>query len=111
MNAKNAQSKAALEHMAKASGTDLAGFQSQLDTTKLFATPKEALEFATSKQLPETMGKVAGFSFAHGLLGEGAKDDKAVGMTFANGVTTGDKGNLKLHFDPSYVQMAADGKL
>ncbi len=57
------------------------------------------------------MGKVASFSFAHGLLGEGAKDDKAVGMTFANGVTTGDKGNLKLHFDPSYVQMAADGKL
>ncbi|QHF04734.1 MULTISPECIES: putative urea ABC transporter substrate-binding protein [Pseudomonas syringae group] len=111
MNAKNAQSKAALEHMAKASGTDLAGFQSQLDTTKLFATPKEALEFATSKQLPDTMGKVASFSFAHGLLGEGAKDDKAVGMTFANGVTTGDKGNLKLHFDPSYVQMAADGKL
>ena len=111
MNAKNAQSKEALEHMAKASGTDLAGFQSQLDTTKLFATPKEALEFATSQQLPSTMRKVAGFSFEHGLLGEGAKDASAVGMTFANSVTEGDKGNLKLHFDPSYVQMAADGKL
>ncbi len=111
MNAKNAQSKEALEHMAKASGTDLAGFQSQLDTTKLFATPKEALEFATSQQLPSTMRKVAGFSFEHGLLGEGAKDASAVGMTFANSVTEGDKGNLKLHFDPSYVQMAVDGKL
>lgn len=111
MNAKSAESKAALEHMAQASGTDLAGFQSQLDTTKLFATPKEALEFATSKQLPATMRKVADFSFDHGLLGEGAKDASAVGMTFANSVTEGDKANLKLHFDTSYVQMAADGTL
>jgi len=111
MNAKSAASKVALEHMAKASGTDLAGFQSQLDTTKLFATPKEALEFATSKQLPDTMRKVASFSFEHGLLGEGAKDSSAVGMSFANGVMSGDKANLKLHFDPSYVQMAADGTL
>ncbi len=111
MNAKNAQGKAALEHMAKASGTDLAGFQAQLDTTKLFATPKEALEFATGKQLPDTQRKVADFSFAHGLLGEGARDADAVGMSFANGVTLGDKGNLKLHFDPGYVQMAVDGKL
>jgi NitT/TauT family transport system substrate-binding protein len=97
--------------MAKASGTDLAGFQAQLDTTKLFATPQEALAFSTSKQLPETMRKVAEFSFQHGLLGEGAKDTSAVGMAFANGVTSGDKGNLKLRFDPSYVQMAADAKL
>ncbi|QIB04554.1 NitT/TauT family transport system substrate-binding protein [Pseudomonas sp. 43mfcvi1.1] len=111
MNAKNAASKAALEHMAKASGTDLAGFQSQLDTTKLFATPKEALDFATSEQLPATMGKVAAFSFQHGLLGEGAKSTDAVGMTFANGVTRGDKANLKLRFDPTYVQLAADAKL
>ncbi|WP_407074504.1 putative urea ABC transporter substrate-binding protein [Pseudomonas sp. RTI1] len=111
MNAKSAASTAALEHMAKASGTDLAGFQSQLDTTKLFATPKEALAFANSTQLPMTMRKVAEFSFQHGLLGQGAKDTGAVGMSFANNVTLGDKTNLKLHFDPSYVQMAADGKL
>ncbi|MFS2161568.1 putative urea ABC transporter substrate-binding protein [Pseudomonas sp. Pseusp122] len=111
MNAKSADSKLALEHMAKASGTDLAGFQSQLDTTKLFATPKEALEFANSEQLPKTMRKVADFSFEHGLLGQGAKDSSAIGMSFAKGVIEGDKANVKLHFDPSYVQMAADGKL
>ena len=111
MNGNNAAGNSALEHMAKASGTDLAGFQAQLDTTKLFATPREALDFATSKQLPETMRKVAEFSFQHGLLGEGAKDTSAVGMAFANGVTSGDKGNLKLRFDPTYVQMAADAKL
>lgn len=111
MNAKTAASTAALEYMAKASGTDLAGFKSQLATTKLFYTPKETLAFAASKDLPTTMRKVADFSFAHGLLGEGAKDASAVGMSFAGGVTEGDKANLKLHFDPSYVQMAADGKL
>ncbi|KPY47618.1 ABC transporter, periplasmic substrate-binding protein [Pseudomonas syringae pv. rhaphiolepidis] len=55
--------------------------------------------------------RCADFSFAHGLLGEGARDANAVGMSFANGVMLGDKGNLKLHFDPSYVQMAVDGKL
>ncbi|MEN0106352.1 MAG: putative urea ABC transporter substrate-binding protein [Pseudomonas sp.] len=102
---------AALEHMAKASGTDLAGFKAQLSTTKLFYTAKDALAFATSAQLPETMNKVASFSFAHGLLGEGAKDAGAVGMSFAKDVVTGDSSNIKLRFDPSYVQMAAEGAL
>lgn len=111
MNARNAAANAALEHMAKASGTDLQGFQAQLNTTKLFATPKEALAFATSEQLPATLRKVAEFSFRHGLLGEGAKDADAVGMAFTNGVTLGDKTNLKLRFDPTYVQLAADAKL
>jgi len=111
MNSKSAASTAALEHMAKASGTDLPGFQSQLDTTKLFYTAQEALDFANSPTLPATMEKVASFSFNHGLLGEGAKNAGAVGIAFAKGVTTGDKGNVKLRFDPSYVQMAAEGKL
>ncbi|WP_275626973.1 putative urea ABC transporter substrate-binding protein [Pseudomonas sp. 273] len=111
MKAEDAQGKAALEHMAKASGTDLAGYQAQLATTKLFATPAEALAFATSPALAETMQRVARFSFAHGLLGEGAKSADAVGMSFAGGASYGDAGNLKLRFDPSYVQLAADGKL
>ncbi|MBD9513736.1 MULTISPECIES: putative urea ABC transporter substrate-binding protein [Pseudomonadaceae] len=111
MQGESAETRAALEHMAKASGTDLAGYQSQLATTKLFATAQEALAFATSPKLPATMDKVAAFSFAHGLLGEGAKSAEAVGMSFAGGLTTGDAQNLKLRFDPTYVQMAADGKL
>jgi NitT/TauT family transport system substrate-binding protein len=32
-------------------------------------------------------------------------------MSFANGASRGAQGNLKLRFDPSYVQLAADGKL
>ena len=101
----------ALTEMAKASGTDLAGYESQLAVTKMFYSAKDAVAFANSPKLPATMSKVAEFSFSHGLLGEGAKSSDAIGMSFAKGITTGDKANLKLRFDPSYMQMAADGAL
>jgi NitT/TauT family transport system substrate-binding protein len=111
MQAGTPEATDALTEMAKASGTDLAGYQSQLATTKLFYTPKETLDFVTSPALPETMTKVANFSFEHGILGEGARSADAIGMTFAGGVSTGDSANIKLRFDPSYVQMAVDGNL
>ncbi|GHS84033.1 lipid kinase [Pseudomonas sp. PAGU 2196] len=107
----SAAGKAALEHMAKASGTDLDGYEAQLSTTYLFATPQAALAFVNGNALPKTMEKVAKFSFDHGLLGAGAQDSNAVGVSFANNVSVGDQANLKLRFDPQYVQMAADGKL
>ena len=111
MSANTPAGKAAREHMAKASGTDLAGYEAQLAATKMFYRAKDAVAFANSPQLPATMKKVAEFSFAHGLLGEGAKTADAVGMSYANGATSGDKGNLKLRFDPTFMQMAADGSL
>lgn len=111
MQAGTPEATDALTEMAKASGTDLAGFQAQLATTKLFYTPQETLDFVTSPALPETMTKVANFSFEHGILGEGARSADAIGMTFAGGVSTGDAANIKLRFDPSYIQMAVDGKL
>ena len=111
MKTDNAKGKAAREHMAKASGTDLAGYDAQLAATKMFYSAKDAVVFANSPKLPATMTKVAEFSFSHGLLGEGAQSAEAVGMSFAKGITTGDKGNVKLRFDPAFMQMAADGKL
>ncbi len=111
MKTDNAKGKAAREHMAKASGTDLAGYDAQLAATTMFYSAADAVVFANSPKLPATMTKVAEFSFSHGLLGEGAQSAEAVGMSFAKGITTGDKGNVKLRFDPSYMQMAADGKL
>jgi NitT/TauT family transport system substrate-binding protein len=98
------------EHMAKASGTDLAGYEAQLDTTKMFYTPAEALKFTNSPKLAQTMKYVAGFSFEHGLLGDGAADANFIGIETPAGVV-GDKGNIQLRFEPSYMQMAADGKL
>lgn len=32
-------------------------------------------------------------------------------MSFARGVVIGNKNNVKLRFDPTYVEMAAAGKL
>jgi NitT/TauT family transport system substrate-binding protein len=56
------------------------------------------------------MQYVAEFSFAHGLLGEGAPDAGFIGIETPAGLY-GSAGNVKLRFDPSYMQMAADGKL
>jgi NitT/TauT family transport system substrate-binding protein len=111
MLAKDAKATAALEIMAKASGTDLAGFKGQLATTYLYSTPAAAVAATKSPDLVKKMDLVRKFSFDHGLLGEGAKTVDAVGIEFPGGVTLGNKANLKLRFDPSYMQMAADGKL
>jgi NitT/TauT family transport system substrate-binding protein len=111
MQAKNAKATAALEAMARASATDLAGFNSQLATTHLFATPASALAVSNASYLVKKMDLVRRFSFEHGLLGEGAKTVDAVGIEFPGGVTLGDVTNIKMRFDVGYVQMAADGKL
>ncbi|MDR2637771.1 MAG: putative urea ABC transporter substrate-binding protein [Zoogloeaceae bacterium] len=103
--------KAALEHMAKSSGTDLAGYEAQLRDTRLFFTPKENLDFVTGSDLPGTTRRVAQFSFAKGLLGKGAKNADAIGISLPGGIVQGDKGRVKLRFDDTYVRMAVDGKL
>jgi len=110
MSADSAEGKAAREMMGKSSGTDLAGFDAQLASTKMFYTPADALAFTVSEQLKTTMKYVAEFSFDHGLLGEGAADASFIGIETPSGVY-GNKGNIKLRFDPSFMKMAADGKL
>lgn len=110
MNGTDKAAIAAKTSMALASGTDLAGFESQLASTNMFYTPASALELINSDELLKTMQKVAEFSFDHGLLGEGAPDAKIIGVEGPNGVY-GDKANIKLRFDPTYMQMAADKKL
>jgi len=101
----------ALTFMAKASGTDLKGYKSQLDSTMMFYTPADLLTFTTSSAIPATMKKVSEFSFDHGILGEGAPNAEFIGMTFPGGKTFGDTKNIKLRFDDTFVKMAAEGKL
>src|SRR5215470_13884446 len=103
--------KAAREAMAKLSGTDLAGFEAQLKTTRMFYTPKDALAFTTSGDLTKTMELVRSFCFDHKLLGEGVKTKDAVGIQVGSGETLGNKKNVKLRFDAAYMKMAADNKL
>jgi NitT/TauT family transport system substrate-binding protein len=111
MAGKDAKAKAALEAMAKASGTDLAGFNSQLATTFLYATPTQAVTFAGTPDLVAKMDLVRKFSFDHGLLGAGAKTVDAVGIEFPGGKMLGSATNVKMRFDASYMKLAADGKL
>lgn len=102
---------AALEAMASASGTDIAGYNAQLATTKMFYKPSEGVDFAEGADLPKTMKFVAEFLFDKGILGEGAPSPEFVGVAFPDGSTYGDAANVKLRFDTTYMQMAADGAL
>lgn len=97
-------------HMGDASGTDLAGYESQLATTQMFYEAKDAVEFVNSPNLKTTMEYVANFSFQHGLLGEGAPDAEFIGIETPAGVY-GNTANIQLRFDPSYMAMAAEGSL
>lgn len=97
--------------MAEASGTDLAGYDSQLSTTQMFYTAKEGVEFVTSSAVKSTMENVATFSFDHGLLGDGASDAGFIGIEFPDGSVFGSKSNVKLRFDDTYMAMAAKGEL
>ena len=97
--------------LAEASGTDLAGFNAQLATTQMFYEPADAVAFTNDAKLIDTMKFVAQFLFDHGILGEGATSPDFVGMEFPGGKTLGDTDNIKLRFDPSFMAMAAEGKL
>ena len=103
--------EAALTAMAEASGTDLAGYKAQLDSTEMFYKPAAGVEFTSSAELPNTMQFVAEFLFEKGILGEAAPSPEFVGVSFPDGSVYGDENNVKLRFDTAYMDMAAKGEL
>ena len=107
----DAAGKEARSFMGEKSGTDLAGYDAQLATTRMFYTPAEAAAFARSDDLVKTMDVVRRFLFDHGILGEGAASPDHVGMTFPTGKTLGDTANVKLRFDADFMTKAAEGGL
>ncbi len=110
MQGKGKPAIAARSQMAKASGTDLKGFEAQLATTAMFYKAGEAVNFTASPKLKTTMQYVAEFSFSHGLLGQGAPNAGFIGIETPSGVF-GNAKNIKLRFDPTYMDLAAKGKL
>jgi NitT/TauT family transport system substrate-binding protein len=100
----------AIEFMAKTAGGTVDEFKAQLKTTAMFYEPAQAVDFNKSAKLKETMEYVRSFSFDHGLYAEAASKDY-VGIEFPDGSVIGDQNNVKLRFDVTYMQMAADGKL
>lgn len=101
----------ALTAMAEASGTDLEGYKAQLDATRMFFDPAEAVAQAQSDTLPDTMTSVAAFLFDKGILGVDAPSPDFVGIAYPDGTITGSDQNVQFRFDTTFMQMAADGAL
>jgi NitT/TauT family transport system substrate-binding protein len=105
------EAKEAVQSMAKFAGGTDAEFRAQLRTTNMFFEPAEAATFAGSPDLKTTMEYVRTFCFDHGLFGQGARTKDAIGIRFPDGSIIGDKNNVKLRFDATFMKAAAEGKL
>ncbi|MBA4793115.1 putative urea ABC transporter substrate-binding protein [Phenylobacterium sp.] len=111
MSADTPEGAAAREAMAKIAGTDLAGYEDQLKTTYMYYQPQAALAAMTGEDIVAANDKVRQFSFQAGLFGQGARSVDDIGLEFPGGKILGDADNVKLRFDPTYTQAAADGSL
>jgi NitT/TauT family transport system substrate-binding protein len=111
MSADTEAGREARTWMAEAAGTDLEGYESQLETTQMFYEPAGAVEFTRDDKLIQTMDFVRQFLFKHGILGEGAPSPDYVGMEFPGGETLGNTNNIQFRFEPGYMEMAAEGEL
>jgi NitT/TauT family transport system substrate-binding protein len=101
----------ALKLSAAASGDSIDSYRNQLKTTYLFSTPKSAADFAMSSVLKQKMDLVRQFCFNHGLLGRDVKSVDDVAIAYPDGSVQGKKGRIKLRFNPTFMQAAAQGKL
>jgi NitT/TauT family transport system substrate-binding protein len=103
--------KAARAAMAKTLGTDLATFENQLAKIYMFYAPLDALKFTKSDRLMEIMDLVRTFCFEHNLLGDKASSKDAIGIEFPGRRVLGDKNNVKMRFDLTYMRLAAQDRL
>jgi len=97
--------------MAANAGATNAEFDAQMKTTRMFYKASEAVSVFESKKAIETMDYVRKFSFEHGLFGNGANSVDFIGIEFPGNKVLGNKGNIKLRFDSSFMTMAANGEL
>lgn len=111
MQRQDEEGKKARAAMAGLAGATPESFDAQLATTRLYVTAADAVAATTSPDLVKTMTRVRDFSFSKGLFGPGASSADAVGIAFPGGKVLGNEGNVKLRFDATYMQMAAEGKL
>lgn len=102
---------AARAAMGEAGGTDLAGYEAQLASTRMFYDAADAVAFVTGPEPNQTMEKVRQFAFEHGLLGERAPSPDFVGIEFADGSILGSPDNVRFRFNADFMRMAAEGEL
>ena len=100
-----------LAAIAEGSQDTLQSYKEQLSTTKMFYTPQSAVDFGASPDLKQKMALVRQFCFDHGLLGANTKSVDDVAIRYPDSSVQGKPDRVRLVFDLSYMQMAAQGKL
>jgi NitT/TauT family transport system substrate-binding protein len=100
-----------LAGIAEASKDSLASYKEQLATTHMFYTPQSAAQMTASPEIRKTMDLVRQFCFSHGMLGDKTKSADDVAIQFVDGSVLGKPDRIRLRFNASYMQMAAQGKL
>ncbi len=111
MSKRGPQGEGAIANMAESSGATAVEFKNQLRTTAMFYKPQAAVDYVSSDEIKEKMNFVRQFCYSHGLLGEGVDSVDVVGISYPDGSVQGDKNNIKMRFDTSYMEMAAKGEL
>jgi NitT/TauT family transport system substrate-binding protein len=100
-----------LASIAEASQDSLASYKEQLSTTRMLYKPQEALDLMKSPELKQKMNLVRQFCFTHGLLGNNTKSVDDVAIKYPDSSIQGKPDRLRLRFDTTYMQLAAQGKL
>ena len=86
--------------MAQASAITPAEAKAQIKTTFFYDTPDAMVAALKAAEHKTATTKVRDFCFDQGLLGEDADNAGFIGIQFADGKILGDKGNVKLRFQP-----------
>jgi NitT/TauT family transport system substrate-binding protein len=110
MGLPTAAGAAARAQMAGAADATPADFDEQLKTIRSFYAPRSAAAFARGEKMPDMMQRVANFADAQQLLGEG-KGLQRLGISFGDDRVLGNKAQIMLRFNPTYMQLAADNQL
>jgi NitT/TauT family transport system substrate-binding protein len=111
MSAKGPAADKVLAAIAEGSQDTLESYKEQLATTKMFYTPQSAVDFGSSPEMQQKMALVRQFCFDHALLGANTRSVDDVAIRYPDRAVQGKPDRVRLVFDLSYMQMAAQGKL
>jgi NitT/TauT family transport system substrate-binding protein len=100
-----------LAAIAEGSEDTLASYKEQLSTTHMFFSAQSAADFGASADLKQKMALVRQFCFDHGLLGATTKAVDDVAIRYPDGSVQGKADRVRLQFELSYMQAAAQKKL
>lgn len=106
-----AEAEAAFAAMASRSNYLSEDFARQFESTAFFYHPDDAVDYLWDPRFKDRMSFIVDFCFEHELLGEGVGWANAVGIRYPDGTVRGNAQNVKLRFDDTYMQKAADGEL